>query len=143
MKYTWERYRDADIWNNDEYESIEECMEDARNNYEMDDGETIYIGECVPVEITGIDFDSVLDSVEQNMYDQVGEISEGWNIGYIRGNTNRAAVIEKYDKKLFDLVMQYLEEINEVPKFYKVGNVKEYTLDSPRCLTEVKDKGEK
>ena len=121
MKYTWERYRDVDIWIHDEFDSVEECIDDARNKYEIDDG-TIYIGECKPVEITGIDFDSVLESVEQAMYDDVGQVSEGWNIGYIRGDTNRAAVIEK---------------------FYKVGNVKEYTLDSPRCLTEVKDKGEK
>ena len=127
MKYTWERYRYADIWMNEFFDSVEECIEDARNNYEMD-GKTIYIGECKPVEITGIDFDSVLDSVELSVYDEVGEISEGWNIGYISGDTNRAAVIEKYDKKLLDLVMEYLKEINEVPNFYKVVNIKEYTV---------------
>ena len=127
MKYTWERYRDANIWMNDKFDSVEECIEDARNNYEMD-GKTIYIGKCESVSIGGIDFDSVLDSVEQDMYDQVGEASEGWNIGYIRGNPDRAAVLEKYNKKLLDLVMEYLEEIHEVPKFYKVGNIKEYTV---------------
>ena len=127
MKYAWKQYRNVDIWLNGEFDSVEECIEDARNNYEME-CKTIYIGECEPVSIDGIDFDSVLDSVEQNMYDQVGEISEGWNIGYIRGNTNRAAVIEKYDKKLLDLVMEYLKEIGEEPNFYKVVNIKEYTV---------------
>lgn len=127
MKYTWERYRDSDIWMNGEFDSVEECIEDARNNYEMA-GKTIYIGECEPVSIGGIDFDSVLDSVEQIMYDKVGEASEGWTIGYIRGNPDRAAVLEKYDKKLFDLVMEYLKEINQVPNFYKVRNVKEYKV---------------
>ena len=127
MKYTWEQYRDADIWMHDEFDSVEECIEDARNNYEIDDG-TIYIGECEPVNIGGIDFDSVLDSVEQNMYDKVGEISEGWNITYIKGDTARAAVLDKYDKKLFDLVMQYLEEIHKVPKFYTIRNIEEYTV---------------
>ena len=127
MKYTWERYRDADIWMNECFDSVEECIEDAKSNSEIDDG-TIYIGECEPVSIDGIDFDSVLDSVEQDMYDQVGEVSEGWRIGYISGNKERAAVIEKYDKKLLDLVMEYLKEINEVPNFYKIKNVKEYTV---------------
>lgn len=127
MKYTWERYRDANIWMNGEFDSVEECIEDARNNYEMA-GKTIYIGECESVSIGGIDFDSVLDSVEQDMYDKVGQVSEGWNIGYVRGNKARAAVIEKYDKKLLDLVMEYLEEINEVPNFYKVVDIKEYIV---------------
>lgn len=127
MKYTWERYRDANIWMNDKFDSVEECIDDARNKYEIDDG-TIYIGECEPVEITGIDFDSVLDSVEMSVYDEVGEVSENWNIGYLRGDEQRKVVIEKYDKKLLDLVMEYLKEINEVPNFYKVRNVKEYKV---------------
>lgn len=127
MKYTWEQYQDADIWMNGEFDSPKECIEDARNNYEMD-GKTIYIAESEPVSIDGIDFDSVLESVEQAMYDEVGQVSEGWTIGYIRGNPDRAAVLEKYDKKLFDLVMEYLKEINEVPNFYKVMNINEYTV---------------
>lgn len=127
MKYTWEQYQDADIWMNGEFDSPKECIEDARNNYEMA-GNTIYIGECEPVSIDGIDFDSVLDSVEQSVYDKVGEVSEGWHTGYIMGNKERTAVIEKYNKKLLDLVMEYLEEINEVPNFYHVVNIKEYTV---------------
>ena len=127
MKYTWERYRDANIWMNEEFDSIQECIEDARSNG-FEKGDTIFIGECKPVEITGIDFDSVLESVEQSVYEEVGQVSEGWTIGYIRGNTARAAVLEKYDKKLLDLVMQYLEEIHEVPNFYKIINVKEYKV---------------
>ena len=128
MKYTWATIEDIE-WSKVEFDSIEECKEDARKNA-VEVGYEILIGECVPVKISGIDFDSVLDSVEQDMYDQVGEVSEGWRIGYISGNKERAAVIEKYDKKLFDLVMEYLEEINEVPNFYKIINVKEYTVEN-------------
>lgn len=124
MKYTWEIYNE-DIWTNAQYDSIEECIQDA---IDLSKGDSVFIGECEPVSLKGIHFDYVLDSVEQAMYDEVGEVSMDWRIGYIRGNDARNAIVEKYDKKLLDLVMEYLKEIDEIPNFYKVVNVKEYKI---------------
>lgn len=127
MKYTWETYN-ADIWRNAHSDSIEECIQDAILSADLSKGDSVFIGECEPVSVSGIDFDSVLESVEQAMYDEVGEASVDWRIGYIRGNDARNAIVEKYDKKLLNLVMEYLKEINEIPSFYKVVNVQEYKI---------------
>lgn len=78
--YTWMDYPNADIWNHDTFETVQECIEDAKENYLMKQGETIYIGECQNVSIGGIDLEDTLCRVEEDMYEEVGEVSEGWDI---------------------------------------------------------------
>ena len=41
--YTWMDYPNADIWNHDTFETIQECIDDAKENYLMKQGETNYI----------------------------------------------------------------------------------------------------
>lgn len=121
--YTWMENDNCDIWNRGEFETIEECIEEALDcGYEP--GETIYVGECQKVEVGGIYFDDVLDRVEETMYEEVGEVSEGWDITSIIGRYSyRKEIYEKYEEKLRKLVLDYLKEIKEVPGFYKVINV--------------------
>ena len=77
--YTWMDYPNAEIWNHDCFETIEECIQDAKDNYKID-SDMIYVGECKDVSIGGIDLDDILCRVEEDMYEQVGEVSEGWDI---------------------------------------------------------------
>lgn len=121
--YTWMENDNCDIWNRGEFETIEECIEEALDcGYEP--GETIYVGECQKVEVGGIYFDDVLDRVEETMYEEVGEVSEGWDIISIIGRYSyRKEIYEKYEEKLKKLVLDYLKEVKEEPGFYKVINV--------------------
>lgn len=121
--YTWMENDNCDIWNRGEFETIEECIEEALDcGYEP--GETIYVGECQKVEVGGIYFDDVLERVEETMYDEVGKVSEGWDISSITGAySDRKEIYEKYQNKLENLVMEYIKEIKEIPHFYKVVNV--------------------
>ena len=121
--YTWMKNDNCDIWNRGEFETIEECIEEALDcGYEP--GETIYVGECQKVEVGGIYFDDVLERVEETMYDEVGEVSEGWDISSTTGAySDRKEIYEKYQNKLDNLVIEYLKEIKEIPYFYKVINV--------------------
>lgn len=121
--YTWMENDNCDIWNRGEFETIEECIEEALDcGYEP--GETIYVGECQKVEVGGIYFDDVLDRVEEAMYEEVGEVSEGWDITSIIGRYSyRKEIYEKYEEKLRKLVLDYLKEVKEEPGFYKVINV--------------------
>lgn len=128
--YTWMEYPNAEIWNKDTFETIEECVEDAKKNYLIKSGEEIYIGECKDVEIGGIYLEDVLERVEEDMYDKVGEVSEGWGITSIREPyEDRQPVYDKYDKKLEKLVKDYIEEIGETPGFYKVVNEREVIVE--------------
>ena len=58
------------------------------------------------------------------MYEEVGEVSEGWDITSIIGRYSyRKEIYEKYEEKLRKLVLDYLKEVKEEPGFYKVINV--------------------
>lgn len=121
--YTWMENDNCDIWNRGEFETIEECIEEALD-CEYEPGETIYVGECQKVEVGGIYFDDVLERVEETMYEEVGEVSEGWDITSIIGmHSYRKEIYEKYEEKLRKLVLDYLKEVKEEPGFYKVINV--------------------
>lgn len=122
--YTWIGNDNCDIWDRGEFDTIEECIGEALD-CGFEPGDTIYIGECENVEVGGIYFDDVLDHMEETMYEEVGEASEGWNISSITGAySDRKEIYEKYQNKLENLVMEYLDEIKEIPSFYKVINVR-------------------
>ena len=128
--YTWMDYPNADIWNHDTFETIQECIDDAKENYLMKQGETIYIGECQDVSIGGSDLDDTLCRVEEDMYEQVGEVSEGWDIYSTSGYyADRKPIYDKYDEKFKQLVMDYIEEIGETPKFYQIINEQEAVIE--------------
>lgn len=123
--YTWSLKKDADIWDNATSKTIKECIDDAIGSCELKKGATIYIGECRDVAIGGVDFSSLLDAVEQDMYEQVGDVSEGWNISCVK---NRQEIYNKYENQLLKFVKKYLKEIGETPGFYNVINVKSVVI---------------
>lgn len=127
--YTWMKDPNAEIWNHDTFETVQECIEEAKEGYLIRPGESIYVGECQNVPIGGIYLDDVLCRVEEDMYDQVGEMSEGWDIYSTSGcYADRQPIYEKYEDKLKKLVMDYIEEIGETPKFYNIVNVQEMVV---------------
>lgn len=128
--YTWMDYTNADIWNHDTFETVQECIDDAKENYLMKQGETIYVGKCKDVSIGGVDLDDTLWRVEEDMYEQVGEASEGWNIYSTIGcYADRRPIYDKYNEKFRRLVKDYIEEIGETPKFYKIINEQEVVIE--------------
>lgn len=123
---TWETRKDEDIWNNAKFDTEEECIEEAKAcGYKS--GDVIYIGDCIDV---GIDvyLEDVLEFVEQYMYEEVGEVSEGWNISNIKNQTQRE-IYNKYNEKLRRLILDYLIEIGETPYFHKIVNIREVVIE--------------
>lgn len=125
--YTWSN-DDAYIWDGETFDNIEECIEDAKS-HGAHAGDSIFVGECKNVEIGGIDLDDILYRVEENVYEQIGEVSENWNIYSTSGDyTYRKPIYDKYDEKLRQLVLDYIEEIGETPKFQRIVNVQEIVI---------------
>lgn len=123
-------YPNADIWNHDTFETVQECIDDAKENYLMKQGERIYIGKCQDVSIGGIDLDDTLWRVKEDMYEQVGEVAEGWDIYSTIGcYADRRPIYDKYNEKLRQLVINYIEEIGETTKFYKIINEQEVVIE--------------
>lgn len=120
---TWEDRKDEEIWSNAQFDTVEECIEDAKR-YDYKAGDKIYIGDCVDVDIQ-VYLDETLERIEDNMYEDVGVVSESWDISSRKG---REDIYDKYEEKLKELIMEYLKEINEVPSFYKIKNIREVVI---------------
>lgn len=117
---TWEIDGTAEVWTNAQFETVEEAIKDAKQ-CGVSVGETIYIANCVKPDIV-VDFSSVLEGVEENMYEQVGEVAEGWDISCI--GKQRKAIYEVYEERLKELTLEYIKEIDGTPGFYKCENVR-------------------
>ena len=120
---TWEFDGTSEIWRNDRFETVEEAIADAKK-YGAATGDTIYIADCEEPDIR-VDFSAVLSGVEENMYEQVGEVAEGWDISCIG---QRKAIYETYEERLKELTMEYIREIGEEPGFYKCSNIRPVTV---------------
>ncbi len=118
--YSWAEYEDQEIWNNGKFETVEDCIRDALGSGYVY-GDTIYVGLCVDVEIGGIDLSQQLEAVEENMYDQVGEVSEGWDISSI--TEKRRSIYRLYEERLQELIKNYIKEIGEEPGFYTITDI--------------------
>ena len=68
------------------------------------------------VPIKGVDLGNVLESIHDEMYEEVGELAYDWTIEY-----------PNHDKKKY-LVMDYLKEIGMEPGFFQVINTKSVVI---------------
>ncbi|HAB60875.1 MAG TPA: hypothetical protein DCE48_09255 [Lachnospiraceae bacterium] len=122
---TWS-YRETDeLWQHEEFETVDECIKDAKENYGMKVGEKIAIGTVFPFEVS-IDIESMLERVEELAYEECGEVSESWGI------TSRKLFgkeMNELQNKVTELVNEYLEIIDEKPTFYKIDNICTVTLN--------------
>lgn len=114
--YTWNFDRDEE-WNNETFETIEECIKDAKNDCDYH-GQTIYIGEKKDFEIE-VDAGEILTELQNQAFYIVGEISDGWLDNLSENDVDELSDI------LSKQVKSWLEQHNELPWFYHVDNVNE------------------
>ena len=120
MKYTWEYNDDTELWYNDLFDTVEDCIADARDNYMVEIGETIAVGEVVPYE-PYIMADNILDELEEDAYEECGEVAEDWN-AYSWKDDEKS--LDELSNKLTEIVRQWLKDNGTYPYFYKIKNVK-------------------
>ena len=120
MKYTWEYNDDTELWYNDLFDTVEDCIADARDNYMVEIGETIAVGEVVPYE-PYVMADNILDELEEDAYEECGEIAEDWNAYSWKDDKES---LDELSNKLTEIVRQWLKDNGTYPYFYKIKNVK-------------------
>ena len=76
MEYTWE-YGETDIWQHDLFDTVEDCILDAKENYLVEPGTEIVVGEAVFWEpyVSAI---NILKRLEENAYEEVGVVADDW-----------------------------------------------------------------
>ena len=119
---TWNYKETDELWQHDQFKTVDECILDAKENYGVEVGDTIAIGTVYPYTVS-VDVDALLEQLEQDAYEECDEAAEDWDV------SNRKHYDEQIDKLHFEVtecVNRYLLSIKEVPSFYKVDDI--YTV---------------
>ena len=131
--YSWSFNVDVDSFVNGNFESIEDCVADAKKSWNAVGFDPtynrIYVGKVVPVQIKNlVNFFELLEHIEINMTEET-PYAEDWDISTIEdGYIDRRAIYNKYEKKLEQLVEDYIKEIDETPHFSTLENIQEISL---------------
>jgi len=132
-KYTWDFNSEAETWYNDTFDTIEECIEDAKITIENNDHDyaeppnEAYVAETLvytPRVDTGI-VERIFSEMMDDAYETCGEIGSEWK-PYDYSNLD-----ELEDLRIaIDLAVAiWLKKNNRQPYFYGIGNIKEYSLE--------------
>lgn len=118
-KYTWEYNDNVEMWMHDEFDTIEGCIEDAKENYDVEVGDTIAVGEVVPYEVQ-VWADDILEKLEQQAYEECGEAAEDWNTFSYKKDREK---LDELSNQLTEVVKAWLKKYNRIPDFYKIENI--------------------
>jgi len=122
---TWSYSENDEIWQHDNFETEEECVLDAKENYRMKSGESIAIGTVYPYTVS-IDVETMLERIEEDAYEECGEAAESW---VISSRKHFGKEMDDLQEKVTELVDAYLDKISEKPTFSKVDNIYTVTID--------------
>lgn len=132
-KYTWEFDGDAEFWRNGTFDTIEECIQEAKEVMKAygEEHSKIYIGETEVFEpyVYGTD---VIEHLEVAAYDEYGEVAESWDAWRTlkaRGKKEAEAAWADLDDKLNEVIDQWLKKYDLAPSFYRVVNIEEVPID--------------
>lgn len=118
MEYTWSF--DREIWENDKYDTIAECIETARECMRNDKYDTVYIGEAVLYQ-PEIEADDVLKILKNNAYIKCSKVAECWKpLGKDKDG--------ELGNALTKVLLEWLKKHNLMPDFGIVKNIQEYSL---------------
>lgn len=125
-KYSWNFNESAEVWYNDAYETVDECILAARNTaFEEGDEfyETVYIGEN-ELFCPCVNADFVLEQIIEDAYEFCGEASEAWDAYDYKKHDE----LEELSNALTMVVDDWLKKYKREPYFWRVKNVKAYPL---------------
>lgn len=117
MKYTWEKDKNVEWWQHDEFDSIEDCIADAKENYLIAVGDTIAVGIVEPWELW-VDAEMVLERLSEEAYEECGDAAESWE----PYNASPEALTD-LSEQLTECIKKWLKNGRDMPYFYKIADV--------------------
>ena len=114
-QYTWTQNKN--YWNNYVFNSIEECIEDAKTqNYSG----YIFIGRVHYFE-PKIDVENLLYDLQEEVYWEYRNVAESWEF--------KCETVEILSERLNKCFKNWLEETNQEPNFYEVCDIERIYID--------------
>lgn len=124
--YSWSENATDELWWNNTFETVEECIEDAKSEWNRKKtGDEIAIGTIVPY-VVSADVDCMLEQLEQDAYEECGDAAYDWNISSRKGHEKE---FDELQEKVTVLVNEYLEKIGEKPSFCKIEDIYTVIID--------------
>ena len=130
-KYSWTFDERDDIWTSDTFDTIKECVEDAKQYMDSNPCERkrdhIFVGENVPF-TPHVNAEDVLELIENDACDKCGEVANDW---YSYDSQSMTVELAKLSLNLTSVVTKWLKENNREPFFYSIRDVKKVFIDNP------------
>lgn len=124
MGYTWNFIKSEDIWWNDEYDTVEDCLKSAKKEADMDGHQkVVYIGECVHY-TPEADCIDILDMMQEQAGEMCGEAGSDWEPYDLK----KKAELEELNDTLTAAICDWMKKYGYYPTCYSVQNVREYSL---------------
>lgn len=124
--FSWSDNATDELWSNGTFETVEECIEDAKSDWNgKKSGDKVAIGTVVPY-VVSADIDCMLEQLEQDAYEECGDAADYWYISTRKGHEKE---FDELQEKVTELVNEYLEKIGEKPSFYKIDDIYTVTID--------------
>ena len=134
-RYTWEFSENAEFWGNGTCDTIQECIEEAKEAIEEgwhDKQDVIYIGET-NVFVPAVDAEDVMEHIEDLAADEYGEAAEDWDpwltLRERDGEENARIAWSELETMLSQVLNGWLAKHNLTPNFYLIENVREVRID--------------
>lgn len=116
----WVYSLNEEIFNTGEYfNTKEEAVESGKEDLTWEGKyPTFYVGQVKSVDFAlGVDTDGILEHIAQNVYDEVGEVSETYLYNVDKEHHN---ILEE---NLNNVVRQWMDQYGYNPEFYQVINI--------------------
>jgi hypothetical protein len=114
--YTWTENQWDVEWRHDRFDTIDECINDAAENYGKKPGDKIAVGICEDY-VPHVDVGALLDRAGEEAYEECGTVAEDWPaFNSQKGYADADKLQEKIDK----VFNEWLEETHQVPGFYHI-----------------------
>ena len=120
-KIAWTKHKNDEVWYGGPCDSVKECVEEAKLE-DYKDTEIFAIGYIETYEVNYVNADQIIDFLQQDAYEEVGEVSEDWLTNI---TSEQCADLESRVRKV---VLEWLKDCNEEPSFYKIVPFDELTL---------------
>lgn len=120
-KYAWSRRKTDEIWRGGPCDSVKECVEEARCE-DYKDTDTFAIGYIEPYQVNYVNAEQIIDFLQQDAYEEVGEVSEDW----LTGITSEQYA--DFESRVRKVVLEWMKDCKEEPSFYKIEPFDELTL---------------
>ena len=113
-KWTYEIDITRDMWRGGVYDTKEEAIEEGKKDAIENGRQSFKVGIIEDAPNFGIDVDSVIEQIQENMYNEMGEVAEDYLDDVTKDDTL------ELEKRLNEVFYKWQEEHNYKPSFYKV-----------------------